>query len=222
MIDERLLAQDLLDGVGVSKWCVPEHCRVLVTFWREVEHLSALQIRNNLIQWLDEHGLRLDARHNVNTIIMDVIREHAVCRQCPLVPISELDLHQITARFEDTNLWMLALAITCYAKATADEDGVFLVSIPCLANWIGRGKSTVYKQLETLREYRFVEKPYAYPEKIRSEDSKRVWVKGLYRFIPPINRKPMDYMLMDNDIQRLFEDCFWCHGIKQSSPHMRR
>lgn len=146
---------------------------------------------------------------------MDVIKEKPALRKCLLVPISKTDLHQITSRFEDTKLWKLALAITCYAKATANEDGVFLVSIPGIANWIGRGKSTVYQQLEVMREHRFVEKPYAYPEKIRSEDSKRLTTQGLYHFIPPIKQKPADYYLIENNIDGLFEECFGCHGIKQ-------
>lgn len=209
LINEVLMVQDLLDGNGINKRCLYGHCYLLAKYWLQ-QGLEPLEVRKNIFAWACKYHLHLAAdKLNVNRLIYKAESDKRRLREDVTVKVSQSDLDEITSRFDSARTRKVALAMLCYAKAAADQDNCFDLSIESFCNWLGCGRSVMYD--DYLRELQV----FGYIDRNEYKKTKRIfsWEKNVksksanFKLLVPFNNSG-EYQLINNDIDALFDECF--------------
>lgn len=209
MIDEVYEVQEYLGGKKVSERG-RYRAAYLIARWYTQEGLDFCATRDAIFNWSKRTGNYL--KYNVNDIVTGARACTERLTDNVNIRISEKDVNRIVRLFDSKKARMLALALLCFAKAHANRDGVFNVSISALADWIGVSRTSItvdyLPELITL----------GYIEKIDTPQPVTRWHKGKeyrtarYRSTRlKINASLYNagkFELNHNDISGLYEEIF--------------
>lgn len=196
----------MLQGKGINKKCLYQHCYLIAKYYLQ-QGLSPLETRKKIFDWACKQHLYLDATSlNVNRLIYKAQDDKRRLNE-ESVNISSQDIKEITDRFDTPKTRKLALALLCYAKAFADRDNIFSISIVSLSNWVNLGMtqmSTAY--LKELQVFGFIEQ--VYPNKKTYSWDSTVKSKSDMFVLKFKFSQSGEYTLHDNDIDKLYQECF--------------
>lgn len=114
--------------------------------------LSNKEIRDEVFKWANRNAIYLD--FNVNSIIYHVQKNVRRMRGETEIYVSEDDVANINSCVDSKVCKKVALAILCYAKATADSKGDFQMSSNALGAWLGIAPSNLRgRYLKELRDF---------------------------------------------------------------------
>lgn len=204
MIHEQLEVMDYLEGKNINKKCLYRICS-LIAKWYARQGFAPLEIREKLFDWGHTHNVYIDC--NVNSLIRHALEtKQTLCDPKP-VRINQKDLAEITKRFDSKNSRLTALALLCYAKAFADSDGCFTISLSALAGWLqindGNLKSRVMPQLID----------FHYVEKLTAPKQTYTWRKTVktkatrLKILVPFDQEG-SFELQGNEIHELYRQVF--------------
>lgn len=209
MINEILLVENLLDGKCIDKQCLFQHCFLIAKYYLQ-QGKEAKEVRKLIFDWATKYRIHLDIEElNVNRLIYKAMNDKRRLREDVSIKISHNDIKEITSRFDSKKTRKVALAILCYAKAAADRDNCFNLSVTALCSWIHVDYShTLSKTLHELSLFEYIDyntnkqnqKTYTWGRMTRSKSSK-------FKLLVPIYNGGA-YQLIDNDIDALFNECF--------------
>lgn len=208
LIDEVLLVKDLLNGTGINKKCLYQHCYLMAKYYLQ-RGCTFLETRQEIFDLATKYGLYLDARSlNLNQIIYKAKDDKRPLRKDMLVYISEADINRITERFNNTRTQKIALALLCYAKAAADSDNCFDISVLLFSNWIGLDHTQLYrKYLKELQTFGYIELVDKNQNKTFSRSNKIKSKSARFKLLVPFKNLG-EYQLHGNDIDSLYNECF--------------
>lgn len=204
MINEVLEVQDYLEGRNINKRCIYRICYMLAK-WYKQQGMSHMDIRQSIFNWGKKYNIFITC--NVNSIIYQALDDKTRLRDDIEIHISENDIKEITERFDSKNCRLMALAILCYAKCTANRDNEFNLSLLALSNWIGIDYNNLLKRhLPELVDFNYISrvdnnnKTYSWNKEVKNKSTAlkiQVSVKneGIYK-------------LKDNNIRQLYLDIF--------------
>lgn len=209
MINEVLLVRNLLNGVGINKSCLYQHCYLLAKYYLQ-QGYEAIEVRRCIFDWACKYRIHLDAtKLNVNRLIYKAESDKRRLREDVTVRISKKDINEITDRFDSLKTRKIALALLCYAKATADSDNCFDISVQSFCNWLHVDYSRMLRAyLKELQTFKYIErvsktnskKVYAWDGNAKSQSSN-------FKMLVSFNNSG-EYILKNNDIESLFNECF--------------
>lgn len=160
-------------------------------------------IREHLKQWAKDNDFFFTVA--MNPIATKVI-QNDMRLQDPAVYISDSDITAIKERFDTYNEQILALAVLCYAKAYASDDGTFKLSQRLLGHWIGMNKKTVHKYLERLENMGYIS--LYEPGEVSSWYQKTVVSQlNTYQLNVPYTNDG-EIVFDDNDVKSLYDQLF--------------
>lgn len=208
MVNEILLVEQLLNGNGINERCLYQHCYLLSKYYLQ-SGCDALQTRRLIFDWAKANKLFLDASVlNLNQVIFKAERDKRRLRDDIPVRISEQDIYEITYRFDNEKVRKVALAILCYAKASANSDDRFTLSVESFCNWVGYKHSVMYEQyLKELQKMKYIEKMKKSNKQTFSWNRNVKTKASEYKILVSIANIGK-YQLHDNDIDALFAECF--------------
>lgn len=204
MINEVLEVQQYLNGERINKECLRRIC-FLIARWYKQQGYNHLQVREAIFAWANKYNIFID--FSVNSIVNVVMDSKTELRGDTAVYVSDDDVLQIVSRFDSDNVRMVALAILCYAKAFANSDGLFDLSEAAIAHWVDIRRSNVSSYY--IRELM----NYGYIEKVKPKKAVYTWNKTARNKSAKLKIKVSfanegRYMLVGNDIDRLYHDIF--------------
>jgi hypothetical protein len=173
--------------------------------WYKQQGMSHMDIRQSIFNWGKKYNIFITC--NVNSIIYQALDDKTRLRDDIEIHISENDIKEITERFDSKNCRLMALAILCYAKCTANRDNEFNLSLLALSNWIGIDYNNLLKRhLPELVDFNYISrvdnnnKTYSWNKEVKNKSTAlkiQVSVKneGIYK-------------LKDNNIRQLYLDIF--------------
>lgn len=142
----------------------------------------------------------------MNPVAARVIDEKMTLQGECMVHINDLDVYEITERFDTYHERIIALGVLCYAKVYADDKGEFKLSHRTMCNWLDVNHKTLVKYLNLLEELHYIKKLEA--GDVRSWYQKTVATPlNKYRILVDIDNHGK-YELVDNDIQTLYDVIF--------------
>lgn len=186
-----------------------QHCYLIAKYYLQ-QGFDMYDIRKKIFSWATNNKIYLDsAKLNVNQIIYKAKEDKRRLREDVVIRVSAKDLKEITDRFDNSKTRKVALAILCYAKAAADRNNCFDLSILSFCSWLHMEYSFMHKSyLKELQNFEYI-------ERIRKTPSKKVysWNGNMkskssnFKLLVKFNNSG-DYQLIDNDIDTLFRECF--------------
>ena len=207
LIDESVVVKNLLDGKQIHKKCLYRNCYLLAKHFKQ-QGMSQMDIRDAIFQWGKQYGVYIS--YNINNIIRKAMQDKQRLRDNVIVNVSEDDIRQIVRRFDNKNVRKLALALLCYAKATANRDGEFGISSVELGAWIGIDNSNIISRyLPELIDFGYVQREESKPS--FSWDKTEKYKHLSLRMLVPFNNRG-GHLLRDNDINELYTECFSDEG----------
>lgn len=206
MINETILVQQYLDGKNINSNCLYRTCFLLAKWYKEQGVEDKLQVRTNIFEWANKYGVYLPLY--LNACIDNAFGDERRLTENVIVRVSEEDINEIKRRFDNKKTRKVALAILCYAKTFANSKGEFRISQVSFADWVKIDPANIgrrhFKELID----------YGYMSKVDGGASKHnFWNKDVktkmnkYKIIVPI-RNTGDYILEDNNIDKLYEEIF--------------
>nr|WP_297935275.1 hypothetical protein [uncultured Lachnoclostridium sp.] len=208
MINEVLLVEDLLNGKGVNERCMYQHCYLMSKYFLQ-QGLDPLTVKEKIFSWATGQNIFLDVTEiNVNQIVYRAAHDKNRLRENTIVKISSHDLEEIKKRFDKPKTRKVALAFLCYAKAIANSDNEFNVSLLAFSNWLHLSYSSLrMTYLPELIFWGYLEKINASNKKIYAWDSKAKSNMQRFKFL--VNFKNVgEHQLVDNNIDVLYDECF--------------
>lgn len=207
MVNEVLLVENLLQGIGINKKCLFQHCYLMAKYFLQ-QGLSPLETRKRIFDWACKYHLYLDATSlNINRLIYKAQDDKRRLNEED-VNVSAQDIKEITDRFDSPKTRKTALALLCYAKAFADRDNCFSISVISLCNWVGIGKSQMYvAYLKELQAFDYIEQDHSKDRKIHSWDGNVKSQSDVFKLKVKFNQSG-EYQLRNNDIDKLYQECF--------------
>lgn len=119
--------------------------------------MNNLEIRQSIFEWGNSNKLFFP--FSINTIIYQATADNAKLRGDIPIFINQSDIDAINMRFDKKNCKYLALAILCFAKATANSDGEVTVSTAGFGHWLGiRQQNISNRYLPELCDFDYIEK----------------------------------------------------------------
>ena len=209
MINEILLVENLLNGHGINKKCLYQHCYLLAKYYLQ-QGYTPLETRQKIFDWACQNHLYLHQTSlNVNRLLDKASSDKRRLRGDEPVRISETDIKNITDRFDSVKARKVALALLCYAKAFADSDNQFQISIVSLCNWLRIGTTQMHTSyLKELQTFEYISRVQDADEKtIFSWDNVVKSKSGTYKLMVKFVNAGK-YELHNNDIEDLYHRCF--------------
>lgn len=142
-----------LDGENLHRDIEYRICLLLAKWFYEQGDNTVVEIREHLKQWAKDNDFYFTVA--MNPIATKVITEDMHLADAP-VYLNDEDIAAIKERFDTYSEQLIALAVLCYAKAYADDDGKFKISQRMLGHWIGMNKKTVHKYLKRLENAGYI------------------------------------------------------------------
>lgn len=208
MINEVLQVENLLKGEGIGKKCTYWHFQLLARYYIQ-KGFDVFETRRNICEWADKY--HVEWNQDLNKIIMDEQKNKQELRGDVPVRISKEDIDRIENLFDSTKSRRAALAMLCYAKATADDEGYYFLPVTSFANWIKQDYSYVSRHyMKEMKGVKFIEsnKRSKTDERIYTwEQKKRRQQKCNFRIRVPFNNTG-SHVLVNNDIDTLYKECF--------------
>lgn len=203
IINERQEVREYLDGIGLHRDIEYRICFLLAKWFYECGDTTVVKIRNHLKKWAKDNDFYFTVA--MNPIAARVIENDMHLLE-PEVHISNDDIAIIKECFDTYNEQIVALAVLCYAKAYADEDGTFKLSQRLLGHWIGMNKKTVHKYLQNLENMEYI--TLCETGEINSWYHKTVVSQmNSYKFNVPVMNEG-EFSLDDNNIKAFYELLF--------------
>lgn len=209
MINEILLVQNLLDGIGINKACLFQHCYLLAKYYLQLGY-EPVDVRRNIFAWANKYNLYLSStKININRIIFKAQEDKRRLREDVVVRVSQKDLDNIAERFDNPKTRRIALAMLCYAKVAADSANEFELSIISFCNWLGVDFSRMHRAyLKELQTFGYVERiSKTHVKKIYSWDRNVKSKAANFKLLVKFNNSGT-HVLRNNDIDALFHECF--------------
>lgn len=204
LINEILEVQEYLDGKNINKKCLYRTCFMLAK-WYKQQGLSNVEIREKIFEWGKTYNIYI--KYNVNSIIYQALEDkHRLRGDEAVVRISQSDIDEITRRFDSVPCRKTALGILCYAKVSADRDNEFNISALSLSNWLHFDSGNMSgRYLKELIDFEYIAKinnssTYSWDKNVKSTSLR-------LKLLVPIDNKG-DYILENNDIEKLYDDIF--------------
>ena len=154
MINEVLEVNDYLHGKNIDPKCLFRICYLLAK-WFHQQGKSPMEIRQSIFGWGAQYGQYI--RYNLNNLIAQAINDPKPLKENVCVCISDDDTDEILRRFDSYNSRLLSLGLLCFAKANANAEREFSVSLSALSSWLKLNRSTVVSRyLPQLIDYDYV------------------------------------------------------------------
>lgn len=203
MINEYLEVQDYLAGRRINPSCLYRICWLLAKWYRE-QGLTSLETRDAIFKWAMDNELYIE--FSVTGLVYGVYEKEEKLRDSSGVVIYTADRDEILRRFDTHNTKLIALAVLCYAKAYADNEKCFNLSLAALSEWTGVNRSTL------ISRYMPLLKSFEYIDTVQREarwNDKKMQKANVYKLLVPIvSRGEQLGVLQDNDIQKLYAVVF--------------
>lgn len=204
MINEVLEVQEYIDGKNINKKCLYRICFMLAK-WYKQQGLSNVEIRDRIFEWGQKYNIYI--KYNVNSIIYQALEDKNRLRgDESVVRINQNDIDEITRRFDSVQCRKVALAILCYAKASADRDNEFNISALALSNWLNTNHSNMCNRaIKELIDFEYISKvnsvkTYSWDNNVKSNTL-------AIKILVPIENKG-EYTLNKNNIEELYNKIF--------------
>lgn len=208
MINEVLLVEDLLSGKGVNERCMYQHCYLMSKYFLQ-QGLDPSKVREKIFSWATSQKIFLDVTEiNVNQIVYRAAHDKNRLRENTIVKISSHDLEEIKKRFDRPKTRKVALALLCYAKAAANSDNEFVLSVLAFSNWLHISCNSVRTSyLPEIIFFGYLEKVSTPNKKIYAWDSKAKSKAQKFKLLVDF-KNVGEYQLIDNNIDVLYDECF--------------
>lgn len=207
MINEILRVEELLKGEGVNENCLYGMVYLISKYYKE-KGLPFVEIRQKIFEWGRQYNYYFDFM--INPIIYRTIDDKVPLRgDDTVIYINDNDIAEITKRFDRKSERRTALAMLCYAKATADKHNRFYLSMSQMGGWLNYAKTNMSNRyMKALTDYKYIKKldnnkKWVLGKKVVPNKSKCLQIEML---VPIENHG--DYMLVGNDIDRLYSEIF--------------
>lgn len=206
MINETILVQQYLDGNNITKNCLYRICFFLAKWYKQQGVKDKFQIRSNIFEWANKYGIYLS--FNLNMCIDNAMTDTRRLTENVTVRISNEDVLEITKRFDNKKTRKVALAILCYAKTFADSNGEFKISLTALSDWVHIDPANMgSRYFRELIDYDYLSKIEAGTTKHTCWNNSAKTKMNKYKIVVPI-RNTGDYILEDNNIDKLYDEIF--------------
>lgn len=205
MIDEIIEVKQLLNSNEIKEKGIYRKLYLLAK-WYSLQEYSYLEIKDLLNKWCqDKHIL---CKYNLNDIILQAAQDKIKLRENVTVKISEEDVKEIKRRFDTKNTKLLALALLCYAKACADKDKTFSVSLSAVAQWTGINYSRIISNyFPQLVKFEYIEKNKSISHYSWDSKNKHPYSKTNLKFLCNTANNGK-YELKENNINELYSVIF--------------
>ena len=201
MINERLEAECYLRGENINKRCVYRMCYLIAKYYLESGY-DALDTREKIFDWLKEHNIYISS--SLSGIVYKASVDGVKLRGDTPIYISDADVDEIKRRFDTKNTRMLALALLCYGKATADKNGECGFSLLAISNWVGIDSANIINRyLPQMYTFGFIEKIKPKYKWDKDQKDKMTHIK----YLVPLSNEG-HYEMTDNNITELFSKIF--------------
>lgn len=206
MINQILEAEGYLRGDGVSSNNLYRACYMIARLLRQ-QGKSNIEIRNSIFDWANNNGLYIE--FNLNKMLYHAANNSRPLRGKCEVRISREDIQQIDRHFDSRVTKRVALAMLCYAKATADKNGDMQISSNALGTWVGISPANLRgKYLKELCDFEYV-------LNVTKDHERKKWRNGgaavqtsnWYRINVPYENTG-EWVLDGNDINGLFKSVY--------------
>lgn len=204
MINEIIEVESYLAGDNIRKnECTFRMCYLMAKYFR-AKGLDPLEIRKAIFKWGRDNDVFI--LHNVNDIIRMAISDGVeLCKK--EVYVNDDDIKEIKDRFSTKNSRLCALAILLFAKAHADEEGIFTFSQNDFSKWIHLQQSHTSTCLEELEVFDYIDKIYSSGEQTFAWNGRIVGKRIRYRLL--VDYKNVgNYKIENNDVRDLFQKIF--------------
>lgn len=155
MVDRLYEAQEYVKGNNIDFKNLYRIC-FMMACWHKQQGLDRIEIHNILDEWKKIHGIYM--RCETNEIIDRVFdREKSTTLESHIVKINKNDIENINRRFDSKKTKLVALAMLCYAKAHANKNGEFNISMTSLSSWTGVNRQMLgRKYIKELVDYEYL------------------------------------------------------------------
>ena len=208
MINEVLLVENLLNGIGIDENCMYQHCYLIAKYYLQ-QGYEPFAVRKKIFAWANAYKIYLDAEKlNLNQVIYKAGEDKRRLREDIIIRVSGKDLKEITDRFDNPKTRKVALAILCYAKAAADRDNCFDLSVVSFCSWLNMDYSFMLKTyLRELQSFGYIRKMKTSERKTFSWNGNVKSKSANFKLLVNFNNSG-EHILVNNDIDALFEECF--------------
>lgn len=207
MVNEVLLVENLLQGIGVNKNCLFQHCYLMAKYYLQ-QGLSPFETRKKIFDWAKSQHIYLDSTTlNVNRLIYKAEGDQRRLHEDEPVRISDDDIREITDRFDTPKVRKVALALLCYAKAFSDENNQFSISITSLCNWLSLGVTQMHASyLKELEIFDYIKRVNTHVKVYSWDGNAKSKSANLQLTVRTVNVGTHE--LVDNNIDALYAECF--------------
>lgn len=207
LINEILEIKEWLNGENINTRCMYRTCYML-TKWYKEQGLSYTEIRDKIFAWGKENNVYID--FNLSSVVHRALEDYVPLRgDQTVIHINEDDVLEIKRKFDRKPYRKTALGILCYAKAVADEYNEFDISVLAFSYWlktnIGNMSARYIKGLVADGYVKKINKDKLFPWDKKTEPPKSKSLR--MEILVPIENNG-DYILVGNDIDRLYSDIF--------------
>lgn len=217
MVNELIEVQEILDGKHIDRDYLFRPCFMLAK-WYKQQGLSYLETRIKIFEWGKKYNIYIDCylAHIIDKATKD---KRPLRGEDTVVYINDDDIAEIERRFDKRcgNDRKTALALLCYAKASADKDGVIYLPQTALAQWLDIPRPNLNsRHLKNLVDLEYIKRlddkttgRYARSAWSKvTKDENRIYQKSTeFQMLVPLENNG-DYKLEDNNIQKLYEEVF--------------
>ncbi len=194
MINEVAEVRELLQGNNISKNTMYRTLSLLARYFKH-QDMEHVKVREEIFKWANANKIYIT--YDLNPIIYRAIKDGPLKEN--EVNISESDIEKIKRLFDYKGTRLAALSILCYAKAYADKRKTFDLSSVPLADWLGVHSSWLRRRcIKELVDFGYLS---------YCENSNPVVKMKKYKINVSIENRGK-YKLVDNDIHKLYEECF--------------
>lgn len=204
MINEVIEVQKYLSGDNIDKANLYQTCYLLAK-WFKSKGQTHLQIRMSIYKWANAN--KITVKPYLNAIIDKALVDEAPLTEGIVVYINERDIKEITKRFDNKNTRLVALAMLCYAKVYANNKGEFSLSSISIGAWVNIHNSNIRRRyIKELINFEYI-------HRVSTPKNNRKWKNSdedkncKYAIRLPLENKG-EYMMADNDIERLYKRAF--------------
>lgn len=204
MINEKVDAEMYLQGENLYRDIEYRICILLSKLFYSRGLKSILEIREALKYWAKEKNFYLTV--SMNSVAERVIKEDMQLQGQKPVRVNKSDIATIKDKFDTYEERLVALAVLCYAKVYADDDGQFTLSLSALSHWLTFQPKYLRKYLNRLIDLGYIE--------LVSKGDVSSWYKttvvvAMDTYVIKVPYKNTGNISMsDNNIEQLYEDAF--------------
>lgn len=156
MIDEFAEVLEYLNGKRPTKKTEYRCIYLLARYCAELE-LDEQTATRLILHW-GRHEVGYEFSIRVSHVVFYALAKPLPIRRGEKVMICQGELLDIKDRFRKPKMRLLALGLLAYAKAMADDNGVFDISIVGLNDWLGLNLSSTNRWLKVMEEEGFIER----------------------------------------------------------------